>query len=321
MGEWHYIALDLGGTNLKYALGDGQGSVVVKRSRPTEAARGRETVLNNMAGAIEELLAVAKRKRLSVRAVAIGSGGIIDVQRGIVVNATPNLPNWTGLDLRGRFEARLGLPVFVDNDANLMALAEAKFGAGVGAAKVFCLTVGTGIGGALVIDGELYRSPHCVAGEIGHTIIEADGVACNCGSRGCLEAYAAAPAIVARARDYRKQYPRSALAKIPPSSLSAKRVFEAASSGDLLARRVVRETCDYLGAAIANVVNLLGPDRVVIGGGVADAGTAFIRQVGRAAKERMLSAARPYVKIVGARLGNDAGIMGALYWARSCGPQ
>lgn len=303
-----YIGLDLGGTNLKYALGNGDGKILIKKQRPSRARESSEEILNNLVEAIHELQ--AKRKH-TIKAIGIGSPGCIDFKKGQIIGIAANLPNWSNAPIKKQLQQRVDIPVFVDNDANLMALAETRLGAARNYKNVVCITIGTGIGGGIVIDGEVYRGANYSAAEIGHMSIEFNGKKCQCGNRGCLELYTSAPALIER---YRHKLRGSGLS-YNSDEIDSEYIFSKADIGEDLALESIDEVCDYLGSGIANILNLINPDIVVIGGGVAEAGDSFIARIAKAVKKRALNANVRNVKIVKALLGNDAGVIGAIMLA------
>lgn len=277
--------LDLGGTNLKYGIVSEDGAVVHRASTPSRAAAGPDAVLDTMGRALAECLA----RGIELHAAGAGIPGAVDTTRGISLGDVQHIPSWKGVAVGPYLASRTSLPVFVDNDGKAMAYAEARVGAARGAANVVGLTLGTGIGGGIVLDGELHRGRTFNAGEIGHTIVDANGELCPCGNRGCLAMYCGGSTFGGD--------PRA--------------VFEAASRGDDVARATIDRVVFYLGAGITSIVNLLNPDVVVIGGGISDAGDAFVARVADEVRRRALKPMNDDVRIVRAQLGNDAGMIGA----------
>lgn len=306
-----FIGLDLGGTNLKYALGKETGDIVKKMMKPSLADQDQKKIFENIYSAIHELLEEAKREKESVLAIGIGSPGSIHFEKGKLIGKTPNIESWANAPIKKNIENRFNITTWVDNDANVVALAESRLGAGKGFANALCLTLGTGIGGGLILDNQLHRGAHHSAAEVGHTIVEFDGRPCNCGNRGCLEAYTAAPAIVER---YRKKLKRTGLT-YNVSELTTEFIFEKAELSEDLARQTIEETCNYLGAGIASIVNVVDPDVVIVGGGVSDAGPEFVQRIEDVVKEYSIKAIAKDLKVVKATLGNDAGVAGAILLA------
>jgi len=307
----YYIGLDLGGTNLKYALGDSNGNILVKLTRPSQANESQKKVLNNMFAAVEKLLEIAKLEKFHVAAIGVGSPGSIDFDNGRVVGEAPNLKGWTDVPIREILQNRFHLPVWTDNDANMVAIAEARVGAGKGFRNLVFITVGTGIGGGLVINRQLYRGGSFNAAEIGHMSIDINGKRCKCGNNGCLEMYASAPAIVSL---YKEKLTQEKM-EFDEDMLSTELIFERAQKEDILATETINEVCEYLGAGLVNVVNLLNPELLIIGGGVSEAGEPFLGRIRRVIFDRALPAALPGLRVLKAELGNEAGIIGAILLA------
>lgn len=306
-----FIGLDLGGTNLKYALGTETGEIVVRNSKPSLANESQDVIFENMFSAVDELIQEANKRAQQVSAIGVGSPGCIDFKAGKLLGRAPNFEHWVNTPIKKEFENRFRLPTWIDNDANLMALAEARNGAGRGYNTLLCVTLGTGIGGGLILDRKLYRGVHYSAGEIGHTIIKYEGKPCNCGQRGCLEAYAAAPAMVER---YRKKLKRTGVL-FEFEGLTTEFIFQKAALNEDLAKETINETCDLLGAGLASVANIIDPDIIIIGGGVAEAGFEFIQRIERVVKQRALKSIAKKLKVVKAELNLDSGIIGAILLA------
>lgn len=306
-----FIGLDLGGTNLKYALGTEHGDILVRFSKPSLADQSQEKIFDNMFSAVDELLLKAKESGEKVNAIGIGSPGCVDFKTGKLLGRAPNFDDWENASIKKNFEEKFNLPTWVDNDANLMALAESRKGAGRNFNTLLCITLGTGIGGGIIINQKLYRGVHFSAGEIGHIIIEYDGKQCNCGNQGCLEAYAAAPAMVER---YRKKLKRTGV-MFDIAELSTELIFQKAELNEDLAKETINETCDYLGIGLASVANTIDPEIIVIGGGVAEAGIEFINRIEDVVKKYTLKAIAKKLKVVKAELNLAAGIVGAILLA------
>ncbi|HEX9974935.1 MAG TPA: ROK family protein [bacterium] len=306
-----FIGLDLGGTNLKYALGTASGDILVKLNRPSRAKQNQDAVFANMFTAVEELLAEANNRGEKVKAIGVGSPGNIDFENGQLIGSAPNLASWTNAPIKKNFQQHFNIPTWVDNDANLMAFAEARKGAGQNYSTILCVTLGTGIGGGLIINNEIYRGSHYSAAEIGHIIIEFGGRPCNCGNQGCLEAYTAAPAMVDR---YRRKLKRSGVL-FNIEELTTELIFQKAEMNEDLAKATIMETCDYLGAGIASIVHIIDPQIVIIGGGIAEAGSEFISRIELVAKNNALKSIAKKLKIVKANLNKEAGVIGAILLA------
>ena len=317
-GDRYLLGVDLGGTNIVVgaASEDGRRQFAIQ-TEPTRAAEGADAVVERMIRMCETVMAqtVAETgaKRDDFVGVGIGAPGPLDRERGLVI-VTPNL-GWRNFPLRDRMSEGLGLPAALDNDANCATFGEWWQGAAQGGRNVVGLTIGTGIGGGLILNGQLYHGASDVAGEIGHTTIDSTGRLCGCGNYGCLEAYASGPAIAQRAREL--------LAGDEPSSLSSKVdgqlerltariVYDAAKEGDFLARLVVRDTARFLGAGVANLLNIFNPDVVVLAGGVTMAGDTLFAPLRAEVRRRAFRPAVEACRIVPGTLGDAAGVLGAI---------
>jgi glucokinase len=251
--------------------------------------------------------------RDAFQGVGIGAPGPLDRERGVVL-LTPNL-GWRDVPLRDRMAQLTGLPASLDNDANCATYGEWWIGAARGARNVVGVTIGTGIGGGLILDGRLYHGSSDVAGEIGHTTIEQAGRRCGCGNYGCLEAYASGPAIAERAREALSFDQESILPELVDGDLTritAQTVYDAASQGDAIAREVVRDTARFLGTGIANLLNIFNPDVVVIAGGVTQAGEALFTPLRAEVRRRAFRPAVEACRIVPGELPGTAGVVGAI---------
>jgi glucokinase len=299
--------LDLGGTFLKYALGTREGEILLKDKKPSEADQPRAAVFRVMFEAIDEMVKAGAEFQGVVRAIGCGSPGSVDFDRGKLLGNTPNITDWGNADIRGEIEGRFGLPTWVDNDANVMTLAEAECGAAKGFRHVIAITLGTGIGGGIMVNGSIYRGGHYAGAELGHVSVQFDGLACNCGGRGCIEQYASAPAMVRNYMEKLRQKSRDV-----SQTVTTKTIFTQAAKGEQEAIKTIDETCEYLGAALASIVNIFNPEIIVIGGGVADAGDEFIAQIWSALKSRAMPPSLKGLRLVHAELGNDAGVVGAI---------
>ncbi len=306
-----FIGMDLGGTNLKYALGTENGEIILKKSRPSQADRSQKAIFENMFVAVEELKAEADNRKEKVLSIGVGSPGSIDFETGQLKGTTPNLPNWAKAPIKKSLEEKFNIPTWADNDANIMALAEARLGAGKGYKNILCLTLGTGIGGGILIDNQVLRGEHYSAAEVGHIIVAYNGIRCNCGNKGCLEAYTTAPAMVKR---YQKKLKRLGLA-YDINKLNTEYIFQRASRNDGLAKETITETCQYLGAGIASISNIIDPEVVIIGGGVSEAGDSFIKKIEDEVRQYSVKSIMQNIKVDKAQMGNDAGIVGAILLA------
>lgn len=315
----YIIGLDLGGTKIfAGALSRDGTRTAGMRSIMTQSEVGAEGVVDRIVGLIEgviqDTINETRATRKDFLGIGIGAPGPLDREKGLVIVA-PNL-GWRDFPLRDRVSSRIGMPATLDNDANCATVGEWWLGAARGGRNVVGMTIGTGIGGGLIIDGALYHGSSDVAGEIGHTTIDVNGRLCKCGNYGCLEAYASGPAIATRARE---ALVREDTASMLPASvdgqldhITAELVYDAAKKGDGLANEIVRDTARYLGAGIATLLNVINPDVVVIAGGVTRAGEALFTPLRTEVRRRAFRPAVQAVRIVPAELPGTAGVVGAV---------
>jgi glucokinase len=315
----YIIGVDLGGTNIAAGAMSLDGAQhVAMQSIPTNSSLGDEGVAERIIGLVDRVILDTMEATGAARrdfiGVGIGAPGPLDRERGIVIVA-PNL-GWMNFPLRDRIHQGLGLPATLDNDANCATFGEWWQGAGRGSNNLVGLTIGTGIGGGLILNGSLYHGASDVAGEIGHTTIDVNGRHCKCGSYGCLEAYASGPAIATRAREIMvREEGESVIPSMVHGRLdqiTAQTVYDAAKAGDEVASEIVRDTARYLGAGIANLLNIFNPDTVVVAGGVTAAGDALFGPLQREVRRRAFSPAVDAVRIVPGELPGTAGVVGAV---------
>ncbi len=310
----HYAGIDIGGTNIKFGLFDSSGTIFFKQQKPAMAEKGGKPLLHMITNIAENLLLRAAEDDLSIKWLGVGSPGTIDSITGKVIGASPNIPDWPGTELGAHLREHLNLPVFVDNDANAMALAEMRFGAAKRFDSAVCVTVGTGVGGGLILNRRIWRGSSFSAGELGHMVVKFDGKKCKTGNDGCLEAYCSSDAIIERTMELFKRNPSEILAEIidnDPTNLNIKKIFAAARKNDPVALEVIEESARILGAGLAGVVNLLNPEAVVLGGGIIEGGAGFIEVVTEEIRRRAFQSATENLRVLKAELGNDAGFIGA----------
>jgi len=311
------IGIDLGGTNIKGGLCSDDGGLITKSSIETQAERGFEHVLGRMALLVRNLLGESALSESDISAVGVGAPGPMSHAKGVIYGA-PNLPGFVNVPLRQRFAEQIGLPVTLENDANAAAFGEFTAGAGKDVRDMVMLTLGTGIGGGVVLDGRLWRGHYDNAGEIGHTVIVPGGRPCPCGQRGCLERYASANAVAERLAEAVDAGEDSLLSpKVGGGEFfDARDVLAAADRGDPLAGRIWDETCYYLALSVVNLRHLLNPELVVFAGGLINAGDRLLDPV-QAYFEGLswkLAPDAPHIAL--ATLGTDAGTLGAAALAR-----
>jgi glucokinase len=310
------IGVDVGGTKVAAGVVDGHGRILEKVRRPTPSTSPHET-----AAVIAEVVEILKGKYDEVEAVGLGAAGFVDETRSMVLFA-PNLA-WRDEPIKKKVESKVGLPVVVENDANASAWGEAKFGAGRGEPHMLLVALGTGIGGALILDGKLYRGRYGIGGEFGHYRVVPDGRRCGCGNRGCWEQYASGNALVTEARELARVSPALAgrlleLGDGSPGGISGPEITEAAREGDKAALECFRSVAGWVGQGLADLAAILDPGAFVIGGGLSAAGDLLLDPV-RAAFENVLTGRghRAFADIRIAELGPDAGIVGSADLARS----
>ncbi len=306
------IGIDVGGTNVKIALVDSNGKIGYSNTIPTRAEMGYEYTINNMKQAIRDLLTETKLSAKDIEGIGFGLPGQVDFKSGIVRLIT-NIPGWVEIPLAKMIEDEFHIPTRIDNDVRCAALGELNFGAGKGCQNLICITVGTGIGSGLIINGKLVRGASNAAGEIGHIKLQMhDGPICGCGDTGCLEAFASGPAIVAMAEEYILGGKSTKYREMANGNdITPFIVAEAAKAGDAVAKRIFTRMGEYIGIGMASVVNLLNPEKIIIGGGVADAGDILLNPLKETIKNRAMKIAGETVEVVPAQLGNTAGVIGA----------
>lgn len=304
------IGVDVGGTNVKIALVSDKGKIIYSNSIPTRAEMGYEYTVNSMKDAIRDLLKETKMKPADIEGIGFGFPGQIDCKKG-VVRLAPNIPGWVNVPIASIMEKEFGIPTRVDNDVRTATLGELNYGAGVGCENLVCITVGTGIGSGLVVNGKLVRGANNAAGEIGHIkLTYQGGPLCGCGDRGCLEAYASGPSIVALAEEYIKGGKSTKYRELANPDITPYVVAVAAKEGDPVARQIFKIMGEYIGMGLTSVVNLLNPEKIIIGGGVAEAGEILFNPIKETIEKRAMTIQKE-VEIVPAQLGNTAGVIGA----------
>jgi glucokinase len=309
------IGIDVGGTKVLGGVVDASGNILLEARRETPH-EGGTALTSAIADVARELM-----DAYSVESIGISAAGFVSSDRKTML-AAPNIAGWNGVDLDAELTALIGLPVVIENDANAAAWGEAVFGAGRGHDHLLIVTVGTGIGGGMVVNGNLYRGGFGTAAEIGHMRVVPEGHLCGCGARGCFEQYASGSALMRHAREAISATPELArnllaLGDGTVYGLTGKHVTEAAHAGDAVALAAFNTTAHYLGAGIAALSVILDPTRIVIGGGVVDAGEILLEPTRQSLIRHMPFAGKhPYPDIVPAQLGNKAGLVGVANLAR-----
>jgi glucokinase len=315
-----YIGVDLGGTNLRAAIADTEtGAIYHQRKCPTLATEGQEAVTQRIVKLIKELIEENDGPANEIKAIGIGVPGTPDIESG-VIQILPNLPGkWLNVPLRAIIEGRVQLPVALINDVRAITLGEWKFGAGRGAATVACLAIGTGIGGGVIINGQFHLGIGGTAGEFGHQVVEADGLLCGCGGKGCLELYASGPAISAmgvKAVMHGHTTRIGELVHYDLNRIDAGIIVQAALEGDTIAKAILQRAGRYLGIAVGNIMGVISPQRVIFGGGVSVAGDLLLQPIVQTIRERVSVIPVDKVEFVTAELGINGGLIGAALWAQ-----
>jgi glucokinase len=311
-GQYYIIGFDLGGTNMHFGLLSVSGELIAAGSSETLAEQGPEAAMDRAAAAIRALVKEAGIDASALLGVGLGSPGPLDLRAGKILE-TPNLKGWSGFALSGELGRRLGCPVYLDNDANAAALGEYWLGAGRGCTCLIYFTLGTGIGGGIVLEGRVWRGPDGTGGELGHMTIFPDGLECGCGNFGCLEAHANAAAIERFARQAAAHYPDSRLAARQEAGerLTPKVVNECAQAGDGPAIGVLEQVGRALGIASASYTNIFNPDKIVFSGGITAAAKFILPVVEREIRLRVFPVMANRVKVQVSELGPNAGVIGA----------
>lgn len=306
------IGLDVGGTAIKAGLVSSDGQIIEKAAVATQADAGVDPVIGRMLELIERFRRSAASRSMNVEAVGLGMPGTLCHRRGIVI-APPNLPGWRDVPIVERIHAATGMRIVLDNDANNAALGEYLCGAGRGARDIVMLTLGTGIGGGVILDGKLWHGAGGNAGELGHIIVHAGGRRCRCGQAGCLEAYASAAGTAARATERIAAGEPSTLKNLLDGGepIVARHVVEAAADGDDLAKQVWNETCLYLALGCISIHHVLHPERIILAGGMSAAGSRLLTPVVEAVARQSSKMLAEPPEILLAELGNDAGLVGS----------
>ncbi len=309
------IGIDIGGTNLKGTIMNRAGEYRHLVRVATEAEKGGTKLLGNILDMIENLID-KHGKDGAIVGVGIGTPGFVDAE-GTVIGGAKNLPGWEGTNLYAPIKKRFGLPATAGNDVTIGTLAEWRYGAGLGVQNVVCFMLGTGIGGGIVANGQLYKGTYGMAGELGHISVETNGVQCNCGIKGCVETYASAPGIVRTAIEVSRglvkgketAFSRFALEK--PDKVTSKLVYDYVKKDDPVACTVNEMVCEKLARALGIIVNALSPDRIILGGGVMMAGQVIINTVSKYVPNNCWKDVWQRCELVAAQCGENAGVIGA----------
>ena len=304
------IGIDLGGTNIAVGVVNERYEIIARHSIPTGAERAPEAVIAAMGDAVEEAARKAGVTVQECESIGIGSPGTCDSEAGTVVRAY-NL-QWFGVPVCRMLHQRFGIPVRVSNDANCAALAEYVAGAGRGTRNMVMITLGTGVGGGIIIEGKIHAGMRTAGAELGHTLLVLNGEPCTCGRRGCWEAYASATALIRQAAAAGEAHPDSLLAAIPAGEMTGKAVFDCADRGDAAAQAVIDQYCVYVAAGMTDLVNALAPEMILLGGGISHQGERILQPIREYVADNCFGQHEGAIPVIqAAQLGNVAGIIGA----------
>lgn len=312
------LAIDLGGTKIAAALITPDHRVTDKTYSPTPVSGGPQAATSRIFAMIDRLLSKGAAGPAQLDGIAIAAAGAIDTDKGLVTSS-PNLPGWLDVPLRDMVSKRYGVYTCLLNDANAAALAEHRLGAGRGTNNLIYLTVSTGIGGGIIINGELYSGTSGCAGELGHMTVEASGPECKCGNAGCLEALASGTAVAGEAKRRIREGELSLLTEIVSGDLediTAEKVEMAARNSDRLAIDVISRAAGYLGVGMVNLVNIFNPEIIIVGGGLSKMGELLLEPARQVVRQQAFPLCAASVRIVTAELGDNAGVLGAAIYAR-----
>ncbi|MEN2489376.1 ROK family protein [Flavobacterium sp. B11] len=296
LAQSYAVGIDVGGTSLKCGLVNEEGKILLSFLVPLQNARTQEEIIQLIADAITQCTLQLEKP---IAGVGIGFPGL--VENGVIIGGADNLPGFKQLPLSDILQELTGHNIIIDNDANLMGLGELTYGAAKDCTDAVFLTVGTGIGGAIMINKQLYGGFNNRGGELGHIIIQQNGLTCSCGGRGCLEAYASITALI---EDYKSQ------SNFSSKEIDGRYIIEKYHTGEKYAISSMERHFDYLAAGIASFINICSPQKVIIGGGISEAGMFYINELRHRVKALSIPAASAHTQIVAAKLGNQAGILG-----------
>jgi glucokinase len=311
------LAIDLGGTKIITAIISNSSQVMAKEYQLTLADEGPQSIIERMFSAIDHILILRNMNSSQLASITIAAAGAIDFDKGLIT-ASPNLPGWNDVPLRDIVKEKYRVNTFLINDASAAALGEHRLGAGRGVSNLIYLTISTGIGGGIIINDKLYSGQSGSAGEIGHMTIDVNGPRCNCGNIGCFEVLASGTAVAKEAIRQIRQGERSSLIEIVDGkieNITAEKVEVAARGGDSLALEIISRAANYLGIGMVNLVNILNPEMIIVGGGMSNMGDLLLNPARQVVKERAFQIAAQAVRIVTAQLGEDVGVLGAAIFA------
>lgn len=315
----YYVGIDLGGTNIVAGVVDEEYNIVAKASTKTNCPRPAKEIADDMAKMAIQAVENANLTMEQIEWIGIGTPGIANSETGIIEYS--NNLGFKDTPMVEYIRETIDKPVFIENDANAAAYGEFVAGAAKGAKNAVCITLGTGVGGGIIIDGKIYSGSNFAGAEIGHTVIEVDGVQCSCGRKGCFEAYSSATGLIRMTNEVIAEHPDSLMAEMSKTAkVTARTSFDAMRDGDKYAKALVDKYIKYLAAGITNTINIFQPDVLCIGGGVCNEGDTLLLPVKAIVMEEVYTRNSPKnTEIVIAKLGNDAGIIGAAFLGRANG--
>ncbi len=312
----YYLGIDLGGTNIAAGVVDEEYKIIAKAKTSTLRHRTAEEIANSMADVAREAVKEAELSLEDIESIGVGSPGTVDSDRGIIVYA--NNIGFLNTPVGDMLFEKLGRPIYVENDANAAAYGEFVAGSAKNANSAVCITLGTGVGGGIIIDGKIYSGFNYAGAELGHTVIEVDGAQCTCGRRGCFEAYSSATGLIRMTKEAMDAHPESKMHEMMGDHISGRLAFNAMRANDSAAAGVVEKYIKYLAAGITNVINIFQPEVLCIGGGVCNEGSALLDPLKKIISQEVYTRrSDKNTEIVIASLGNDAGIIGAAFLGRS----
>lgn len=312
----YYIGIDLGGTNISAGIVDENGNILVKKETPTMNGRTAEDILDDMAELAKALIKELQIEVSDIESIGIGMPGTMDKQKGISIYA--NNLNFRNVNVIDEMRKRIDLPCYIENDANCAAIGENVCGIAYGSKNLIYITIGTGVGAGIIINGKVFDGSFGGGGEAGHMVIVAEGEECTCGRKGCWEAYASASALRREGRIAAAKYPNSKIYDLVDGNIKlidAKTVFDAYDLGDEIALKIIDKYIKYLAIGLVNLVNIFQPEAIIIGGGVCAQGDKVIEPLIKILNERVYGGELK-TKICVATLGNDAGVVGAAMLGR-----
>ncbi len=307
----YYVGIDFGGTGIKVGIINEDGEIQIKDSFVTDPQKSGEEIVKYIAECTQKVIKDSKLPEANILGVGIGSPGLLNPETG-QLKVVVNVPNMNGIYITKQLSEILGKPAFLDNDVNTMSLGEFYYGAGKAYQHIIAMTLGTGVGGGIILNGELYRGASFTAGELGHMSISRDGKYCPCGNYGCLERYVGRDGIVERFMNPKNKGFETSIDKyLEDGEVTPKAISLAAADGDKLSIQVLRETGEILGFALATLVNALNPEAIIIGGGISNAGDLILGPASETMHRFAYAIPAKDVEIHKAELGNDAGLVGA----------